>query len=169
MPNAAAIASVPLPPTAPASCANAAGANSATDASATINIAAFFITASLKLPPVGGSRPCALQPVSRWSGKPEIVSVLFSYGLPDINRRQHGEDISLDDRHEYMQADKENRDQYRKDAQDHAQHRTLRPTPLRRPDQQAEKDYVDQVAGEDVGPETNGEREDARRCADHLH
>jgi len=34
MPNAAAIASVPLPLTAPASCANAAGANSATDASA---------------------------------------------------------------------------------------------------------------------------------------
>src|SRR5208337_5013413 len=127
MPNAAAIASVPLPPTAPASCANAAGANSATDASATINIAAFFITASLKLPPVGGSRPCALQPVSRWSGKPEIVSVLFRYGLPDINRRQHGEDKRLKDGKQYIPAHQKNGDQYPKNAQDPAQPRAFRP------------------------------------------
>src|SRR5271157_3546013 len=119
MPNAAAIASVPLPPTAPASCANAAGANSATDASATINIAAFFITASLKLPPVGGSRLCVLQPVSRWNGKLETVSVLFRHGLPDINRRQHGEDVSLNDGHEYVQPDEKKGDQRREDAQSH--------------------------------------------------
>jgi len=95
--------------------------------------------------------------------------VLFRRGHTDIDRRQNGEDIRLNDRNKDVQADESQRQDSGKHAQDDAQHGSLGPTPEGRSGEQAEKDAVNHIASENVGPKTDGEREQSRRGADNFH
>src|SRR5712692_4354078 len=135
--------------------------------------AVFFITSSLssqglqvqtlKLDEIAARRwfPDTVQPGSHWSATKTFLtaSVLFRRGHTDIDRRQNGEDIRLNDRNKDVQADESERQDGGKHAQDDSQHGSLRPTPKGRSGEQAEKNAVNHIAGENVGPETDGERE----------
>src|SRR5260370_39330424 len=107
----------------------------------------------------------------QWTAKKTFLEalVLFRRGHSDIDRRKKGEDTRLNDQNKDVQADESQRQDGGKHAQDDAQHRSLGPTPEGRSGKQAEKDAVNHVAGENVGPKTDGKREQSRRGADDFH
>src|SRR5713226_4769057 len=189
MPKPAAIARRPLPPAAaaPVSCANADGAINITAANATNTTIHFFITSSLssqglqvqtlkpdESPPGGGSRPpCsrahteAAKCRKRRTGKARLMLVGRSHA--QVNRGQHREDVRLNDGHEDMQADKGDGNSRRKYGDNDAEDWGLRPGRNSGHGKEAEENRVQQVAGDNVGPETDGEGENTGRGADNFN
>src|SRR5713101_3496407 len=163
--------------------ANADGAIARMAIRATTSTAVFFITSSLssqglqvqilKPDEIAARRwfPDTVQPGSHWTATKNFPAtlVLFRRGHTDIDRRQNGEDIRLNNGNKDVQADESQRQDGGKHAQDDSQHGSLGPTPKGRSGEQAEKDAVNHIAGENVGPKTNGEREQSRRGADDFH
>src|SRR6266700_2348983 len=94
--------------------------------------------------------------------------VLFRRGQAEIDGRKNGKDVSLDDGHENVQADKGNRNGRREDGEHDAEHGRLAPSKAGASGEEAQEDHIDEVAGKHVGPETNREREDAGGGADEL-
>src|SRR5258706_10594281 len=86
----------------------------------------------------------------------------------DINRRQKRENIRLNNRNKNMKPDKSDWNDRRKYSQDDTQRRRLMPSPHGRLHQQSKKDYIEQVAGKNVRPETNRQGKNARRGADEF-
>src|SRR5205085_3562561 len=78
-------------------------------------------------------------------------------------------DVGLDDGYEDVQAYEQDRDRGRQDAKRYAKHRGFFISPEADAGEQAQKDAVDQVAGENVGPETDGERKHAGGGADDFY
>src|SRR6266481_2181248 len=189
MPKPAAIAKRPLPPAAaaPVSCANADGTINITAANATNTTIHFFITSSLssqglqvqtlkpdELPPGGGSRtPCsrahteAANCRKRCTGKARLMLVGRSHA--QVNRGQHSKDVGLNDGHKHMEADESDGNRGRQQADDNAEDRGLRPSRDSSHGKEAQENRVQKIAGDNVGPETNGERKNAGRRADDLN
>src|SRR5258707_2668514 len=189
MPKPAAMAMRPLPPAAaaPVSCANADGAINITAASATNTIVHFFITASLssqglqvqtlkpdELPPGGGSRtPCsrahteAADCRQKVTGKGRLVLVGRSHA--QVNRGQHRENVGLNDGNQKMQSDERNRNRHGKNCHKYCPKRCFGPDRQRGRSEQPHENTVKEVAGKNVGPETNRERHDTGRGADNFH
>src|SRR6266851_1045310 len=188
MPKPAAMAKRPLPPAAPPdSCANADGAINITAASAANTIVHFFITSSLssqglqvqtlkpdESPPGGGSRtPCsrahteAANCRKRCTGKARLMLVGRSHA--QVNRGQNRKDVRLNDGHEDMQADKGDGNRGREHGDDNAEDWGLRPGRDSCHGKEAQENCVQEVAGHDVGPETDGEGENTGRGADDFN
>src|ERR1700676_456553 len=86
----------------------------------------------------------------------------------NINRGQKSENVRLNNGHENMKSDKGQRNNCREYSQKNSQDGRLMPSPHRRPHQQSKKDYVEQVAGKNVGPETHSQGKNAGRRADEF-
>ena len=127
---------------------------------------------------MGGSRIYVIETGLTLNGTTEIENpplktrpeklVLLGDSESEVNRREHGENVRLNDRDKDMQRNECNRYQHRKNAQDNAENGALGPSPFERTDQQAEKEDVDEVAGKDIGPEADREREKTGQGGNNL-
>src|SRR6202043_2068761 len=68
-----------------------------------------------------------------------------------------------------MQPDKRDGNKCGKNSERYAQHWGFFPSPGDRRNEQAEKNYVQQIAGKNVGPETDGQGENTRRGTDEFN
>src|SRR5712664_3731178 len=125
-------------------------------------------------PPGGGSRtPCsrahtgAAHCRKRITGKTGLMLVGRSH--TQVDRRQNREDVGLNDRNQKMQSDERNGNRHRKYRHDDAKDRGFGPCRERCRGEESHENTVEQVARENVGPETNRERNNAGRRADNFN
>src|SRR5229473_672717 len=124
--------------------------------------------------PGGGSRtPCsrahteAAHCRKRITGKTGLM--LVGRGHAQVDRGQNREDVGLNDRNQKMQSDERNGNRHRKYRHDDAKDRGLGPSRERCRGEESHEYTVEKVARENVGPETNRERNNAGRGADNFN
>src|SRR5258708_37995462 len=121
-------------------------------------------------PPGGGSRtPCsrahtgAAHCRKRITGKTGLMLVGRSH--TQVDRRQNREDVGLNDRNQKMQSDERNGNRHRKYRHDDAEDWGLGPSRQRCRGAESDENAVEQGARENVGRETNRDRNKAGRGA----
>src|ERR1039457_1299773 len=180
MPNAPEIASqfiLPAGAVAPP-WANTPGAKIKTATSANTTVAVFFISCSLLWTCRQEVVPDILvQPGSRCSSGGafqtmmpyECGLVLFRNRHSQINGRQHGEYVRLNNCYKNMQSDERNWNNRREHSNCNRRRGSFIPHGKHRAHQQAQENHVYKFARKHIGPQPHGKRQDARRGADDFN
>ncbi len=98
-----------------------------------------------------------------------MESVLVGDGQTNVDGRKHRENVGLNHGNKDVQPHKRNGNENRENADDQAEDGALGPGPFKRAEQQSQENAVNQVAGKDVCPKTDGERKKAGRSGYDFH